>query len=79
MRSRSRPDNLFRRQEAAMTFRLLGVACFVALLGIAGVGTVFSGEVEKEDCFYLKSLHYTAAGMEYWYSEENGGLEQWRR
>jgi len=59
-----------------MKFRLPGVALSVALLGIAGTGTVFSADVEKEDCFYLKSLHYTAAGMEYWYSAENGGLEQ---
>lgn len=59
-----------------MKFRLLGVALSVALLGSGEVKTVFSAEVEKEDCFYLKSLHYTAAGMEYWYSEENGGLER---
>jgi hypothetical protein len=31
--------------------------------------------IHSEDCFFLKSLHYTARGMEYWYSKENGGLE----
>jgi hypothetical protein len=37
--------------------------------------SVYSEGITKEDCFYLKSLHYTARGMEYWYSKENGGIE----
>ena len=34
-----------------------------------------SGEVRSQECFYLSSLHYTAAGMGYWYGKEQGGLE----
>jgi hypothetical protein len=37
--------------------------------------SVYSEGITKEDCFYLKSLHYTTRGMEYWYSKENGGIE----
>jgi len=33
-------------------------------------------KIETEDCMFLSSLHYTAKGMEYWYSKENGGLEK---
>lgn len=31
--------------------------------------------VTIKDCFFLKSLHFTAKGMGYWYSKKNGGLE----
>jgi hypothetical protein len=34
-----------------------------------------SEEIAAKDLFFLNSLHYTAKGMEYWYSKENGGLE----
>jgi hypothetical protein len=34
-----------------------------------------SQEIKSKDCFYLRSLHYTAKGMGYWYSKEKGGLE----
>jgi len=34
-----------------------------------------SGEIKKEDCIFLSSLHYTAQGMAYWYNKENGGIE----
>jgi hypothetical protein len=30
---------------------------------------------EGEGCFFRNSLHYTAQGMGYWYSKEQGGLE----
>lgn len=35
----------------------------------------FSQEREEKS-FYEKSLHYNAHGMAYWYSKENGGIEQ---
>ena len=31
--------------------------------------------VTSEDCFFLRSLHFTAKGMGYWYSKAKGGLE----
>lgn len=31
--------------------------------------------VTIKDCFFLKSLHFTAKGMGYWYSKKYGGLE----
>jgi hypothetical protein len=34
-----------------------------------------SQEIKGKDCFFLSSLHYTADGMRYWYSKENGGME----
>lgn len=37
--------------------------------------SAYTEGITKEDCFYLKSLHYTTRGMEYWYSKENGGIE----
>ncbi len=36
----------------------------------------FSQESPKDQCFFKSSsLHYTAAGMEYWYDKAQGGLE----
>ncbi len=32
-------------------------------------------EIEKKDCIFLSSLHYTASGMGHWYDKKNGGLE----
>ena len=40
-----------------------------------GMQTAKAQKIVSEDCMYLSSLHYTAKGMEYWYSKENGGLE----
>lgn len=56
--------------------------CLSVLLGLLVMGFV-SGEwrahaaapVPEEECFFLKSLHHTAKGMEFWYSKEKGGLE----
>jgi hypothetical protein len=50
------------------------VLAFGISLVALGVGIVSAQEIS--DCFYLKSLHYTAAGMEYWYKAEQGGLEK---
>lgn len=33
-------------------------------------------QIDQKSCFYLQSLHFTAAGMAHWYSKENGGLEK---
>ena len=50
--------------------------CFILILLVLFLYPAgFAKEVKKEECFYLKSLHYTASGMEYWYSRERGGLE----
>ena len=32
-------------------------------------------DINKEDCFFLSSLHSTTGGMAFWYNKENGGLE----
>jgi len=53
-------------------FLLLSLVCMFFLIIFT---SVYSEGITKEDCFYLKSLHYTAKGMEYWYSKENGGIE----
>jgi hypothetical protein len=51
---------------------ILTVACFIT----PGLFVnAYSEDIKKEDCFFLKSLHYTTRGMEYWYDKENGGLE----
>jgi hypothetical protein len=56
--------------------RLLMAALFaVALLGTSSNQDAISQEIKAEDCFFVSSLHYTASGMEYWYSKKNGGLE----
>jgi hypothetical protein len=31
--------------------------------------------VDKKDCMFMSSLHFTAGGMGYWYDAKNGGLE----
>lgn len=53
---------------------------YVVLIAAGFVGGVLyqpavSQEIKKDDCFFLDSLHYSARGMEYWYSKERGGLE----
>lgn len=50
--------------------------CLLLLMGMLFLSPAgFTQEVSQADCFYLKSLHYTASGMAYWYSRERGGLE----
>jgi hypothetical protein len=51
---------------------LLTATCFI-ILGL--FVNAYSEEIKKEDCFFLKSLHYTVRGMAYWYDKANGGLE----
>lgn len=51
---------------------LLVVSSFV-VAGLYVSGN--SGEIEKEDCIFLSSLHFTARGMAYWYDKDNGGIE----
>ena len=51
---------------------LFSVPFFIAaVLLVAG----HPEDIKKEDCFFLKSLHYTTRGMAYWYDKANGGLE----
>jgi hypothetical protein len=54
---------------------LFGVLLTMGLMGMAWSGAAVAQEIKAHDCFYLKSLHYTAAGMKHWYSKEQGGLE----
>lgn len=51
---------------------LLTTACFITLGMFVNA---YSEDIKKEDCFFLKSLHYTTRGMAYWYDKENGGIE----
>jgi hypothetical protein len=54
----------------------LSAAAVIAALALGLSRTqAASQQVDPEECFYLQSLHYTAAGMGYWYSKEQGGLE----
>ncbi|MDY6862336.1 MAG: hypothetical protein SV062_05020 [Thermodesulfobacteriota bacterium] len=46
--------------------------CFISAGFYSGA---YSQEINKEDCFFLSSLHYTSRGMAYWYDRANGGLE----
>ncbi len=55
-------------------------ACVVlalVVLGVASGGRLAGAgvQVPEQECFFLKSLHFTAKGMEFWYSKEKGGLE----
>jgi len=58
-----------------------GVLLALALAVIALVAVAWPAfaappeNVSGEECFFLKSLHFTAKGMQYWYGKERGGLE----
>lgn len=57
---------------------ILFALALAVLASVAGTWPGYAGppaNVTGEDCFYLKSLHYTANGMGHWYSKANGGLE----
>jgi hypothetical protein len=51
---------------------LLIGACLFAF-GLYGKGS--AAELEQDEAFFLKSLHYTTDGMAYWYDKDQGGLE----
>jgi hypothetical protein len=53
----------------------LGVILAIGLLSGILQGRTPPPPVEESTCFYLRSLHFTAKGMEHWYSKKNGGLE----
>lgn len=55
-------------------FRMALAGLCLLILGLKNGGT--QGPFDADSCFYLRSLHFTAAGMKYWYSAENGGLER---
>jgi len=54
---------------------LWGLGIALGLIGLAYYPLALSQDIKPKDCFFLSSLHYTAKGMEYWYSKEKGGLE----
>jgi hypothetical protein len=62
-------------QEVRMRYLCIGYGVGVILMGLLMGAPSWSQDIAKEECFYLKSLHYTANGMDYWYSKERGGLE----
>ena len=47
----------------------------ITLMGVGFVTHLRADDVNKDNCFYMNSLHYTANGMGYWYSKEHGGME----
>jgi len=55
--------------------KLLMVTVIALSLGLMSYQAAGAQEIKAEDCFFLSSLHYTAKGMEHWYSKEQGGLE----
>ncbi|MDQ7785134.1 MAG: hypothetical protein RDU20_19770 [Desulfomonilaceae bacterium] len=57
--------------------RYVCLALVFVVLGFTGGGVRAEAgvPVPEQECFYLKSLHFTAKGMEHWYSKEQGGLE----
>jgi hypothetical protein len=60
-----------------MSTRQKGLFIILVLTGLYNlrVYNAISQEINMEDCMFRSSLHYTAKGMDYWYSKENGGLE----
>ncbi len=49
---------------------------FAALVFAGGSRLTDAGvQVPKQECSFLNSLHFTAKGMGFWYSKEQGGLE----
>lgn len=51
------------------------ILVFVIFLCILMLDLIRSQDIQKKDCFFLSSLHYTTEGMRHWYSKETGGLE----
>jgi hypothetical protein len=54
------------------------MAGFAASLLVTAVSFAATQEQSQpqEDSFYSRSPHYTNRGIEYWYAEEQGGLER---
>jgi len=67
--------SLVRQKDEGMNMQMRRIilGTFVCVVAVLGGG--IAGAQEITDCFYLKSLHYTARGMEYWYEAKQGGLE----
>ncbi|MDQ1333704.1 MAG: hypothetical protein QG552_654 [Thermodesulfobacteriota bacterium] len=62
-----------KNEGANVQTRRIIVGTFAVIVAVLGFG--IAGAQEITDCFYLKSLHYTARGMSYWYETKQGGLE----
>jgi hypothetical protein len=58
-----------------MNRQYLHIGWILMMVVMVIIPHAISQEVNQEECFYLKSLHYTANGMDFWYSKEQGGLE----
>ncbi len=58
-----------------MKNRLLISLVLGAMVALAASELAFSQGMNKENCFYLNSLHATTRGMAYWYDKAQGGLE----
>jgi hypothetical protein len=58
-----------------MKKRLIFAAIVMSFM-LSDVCTTKAQNIKAEDCMFLSSLHYTANGMGYWYSKENGGIER---
>jgi hypothetical protein len=55
----------------------IAVIGWIAVLFGLIMGSIGTAQEPNQDaCFYQRSLHFTANGMKYWYSRQNGGLEQ---
>jgi hypothetical protein len=54
---------------------IVSALIFIPVFSIFMLDHIQSQVVEKNDCFFLSSLHYTTEGMRYWYSKDTGGLE----
>jgi hypothetical protein len=58
-----------------MKRRLFILLAIVSFISLAPILTAYSEDIKKEDCFFLKGLHYSTRGMAHWYDQANGGLE----
>jgi hypothetical protein len=65
---------ILRRGEMKKRWFLIGIAAAAGLTALVAFEAASRGP-KKEDCFFLKSLHYTTEGMRHWYRSEQGGLE----
>jgi hypothetical protein len=69
-------DKAYPLKEVPMKRVILMVVAMIALATVMICASGSSGSMKTEDCLFSSSLHFTAKGMEYWYSKEQGGLEK---
>jgi len=61
-----------------MKRRLFILLAIVSFISLAPLLTAYSEDIKKEDCFFLKSLHYTTRGMSYWYDKAKRRMAAWK-